>query len=56
MAALSRTDVAEMIKTALTEFEQRVGSHMQAMQAGHVWLIKPEPALQHWPTEPARSS
>ena len=36
MAAPSREDVAEMIKTALTEFEQRGGSHMQAMQAEHV--------------------
>ena len=36
MAAPSCEDVAEMIKTALTEFEQRVGSHMQAIQAEHV--------------------
>ena len=36
MAAPSSVDVAEMTKTALTEFEQRVGSHMQAMQAEHV--------------------
>ena len=38
MAALSRADVAEMIVSALADFEQRVGSHMHAMQAEHVSL------------------
>ena len=36
MAAPSREDVADMIKNALTDFEQRVGLHMQAMQSEQV--------------------
>ena len=36
MAAPICEDIAEMIRTALTEFEQRVGPHMQAMQAEHM--------------------
>ena len=39
MAALSRADVEEMIATALSEFEQRIGSHIQAMQAEHVSVV-----------------
>ena len=39
MAALSRADVADMISTALIEFEQRIGFHMQAMQAEHVSAV-----------------
>ena len=45
MAAPSRADVEGMIATALAEFEQRVGTHMQAMQTEHVSVVDAQACL-----------
>ena len=46
MAAPSRADVEEMIVTALAEFEQRVETHMQAMQTEQVFVVDAQANLK----------